>query len=67
LPIELKGLWNKEVFKNSNPIVLELACGKADYTLGLAKIFRNLNTTMAFFRIVGFFMIFIFSFHLPFF
>lgn len=43
LPIELKGLWNKEVFKNSNPIVLELACGKADYTLGLAKIFENKN------------------------
>lgn len=32
-----KGEWHKEIFKNKNPIVLELACGKAEYTIYLAK------------------------------
>ena len=38
-----KGQWAKEQFNNSNPIVLELACGKGEYTLGLAKMFPNKN------------------------
>jgi len=33
----LKGKWNKEFFKNDNPIVLELGCGKGEYTVGLSK------------------------------
>ena len=33
----LKGNWNKNFFKNDNPIVLELGCGRGEYTLGLAK------------------------------
>ncbi|HKL34970.1 MAG TPA: tRNA (guanosine(46)-N7)-methyltransferase TrmB [Salegentibacter sp.] len=33
----LKGNWNKEFFKNDNPIVLELGCGKGEYTIGLSK------------------------------
>lgn len=33
---ELKGKWN-EHFGNDNPIVLELGCGKGEYTVGLAK------------------------------
>ncbi len=33
----LKGKWNKEYFKNNNPIVLELGCGKGEYTTGLAE------------------------------
>jgi len=33
----LKGKWNKEYFKNDNPIILELGCGKGEYTVGLAK------------------------------
>ncbi|WP_281543348.1 tRNA (guanosine(46)-N7)-methyltransferase TrmB [Maribacter aestuarii] len=37
---ELKGKWN-EHFGNDNPIVLELGCGKGEYTVGLAK--RNPN------------------------
>ncbi|MDN3708249.1 tRNA (guanosine(46)-N7)-methyltransferase TrmB [Myroides ceti] len=39
----LKGKWNKEVFKNDNPIVLELGCGKGEYTIGLAKRFPDKN------------------------
>lgn len=37
---KLKGKWN-EHFGNDNPIVLELGCGKGEYTVGLAK--RNTN------------------------
>jgi tRNA (guanine-N7-)-methyltransferase len=32
----LKGKWNKNYFKNIQPIVLELGCGKGEYTIGLA-------------------------------
>ena len=38
---KIKGKWNLE-FKNANPIVLELGCGKGEYTIGLAK--RNPDT-----------------------
>lgn len=38
----LKGNW-KDEFKNDNPIVLELGCGKGEYTLALAKEFSNIN------------------------
>ncbi|WP_339623133.1 tRNA (guanosine(46)-N7)-methyltransferase TrmB [uncultured Winogradskyella sp.] len=40
---KLKGKWRKDVFKNDNPIVLELGCGKGEYTVGLAKRFPNKN------------------------
>ncbi len=33
----LRGLWAKDYFKNDNPITLELACGKGDYTITLAE------------------------------
>lgn len=39
----LKGNWNKEVFKNDNPIVLEVGCGKGEYSVGLARKFPNKN------------------------
>lgn len=39
----LKGLWNKNYFHNDNPIVLELGCGKGEYTVGLAKLFPDVN------------------------
>lgn len=39
----LKGKWNQEFFKNDNPIVLELGCGKGEYTVGLAKKYPNKN------------------------
>lgn len=35
--------WDKEFFKNGNPIVLELACGRGEYTIGLAKEYPNRN------------------------
>ena len=38
---KFKGKWNKQVFKNNNPIVLELGCGKGEYSIGLAK--KNLK------------------------
>jgi tRNA (guanine-N7-)-methyltransferase len=40
---QMKGIWNKEYFKNSNPIVLELGCGKGEYTVNLAKLYPNKN------------------------
>lgn len=42
-PFPLKGKWNTEFFKNSNPIILELACGKGEYTVGLAKLHPEKN------------------------
>lgn len=41
--LQLKGKWQTDVFKNNNPIVLELACGKGDYTLPLAKKYPHKN------------------------
>jgi len=38
-----RGKWKKKVFKNSNPIVLELGCGKGEYTINLAKLNPNKN------------------------
>ena len=40
---ELKGTWNSRVFKNNNPIVLELGCGKGEYTVGMARMFPDKN------------------------
>lgn len=40
---EFKGKWNDLYFKNNNPIVLELGCGKGEYTVGLAKLFPQKN------------------------
>lgn len=39
----LKGKWAKDHFKNSNPIVLELACGKGEYSVNLASLFPEKN------------------------
>lgn len=41
--IHLKGKWNKDYFKNDNPIVLELGCGKGEYAVGLAERNPNIN------------------------
>ncbi len=37
------GKWRSNYFKNDNPIVLELGCGKGEYTLGLGKLFPDKN------------------------
>lgn len=37
----MKGKWRTEYFKNDHPIVLELGCGKGEYTVGLAKHFPD--------------------------
>lgn len=39
----LKGQWSKVHFKNNNPVVLELACGKGEYTVNLAQLFPGKN------------------------
>ena len=36
---QYKGKWNAEFFKNDQPIVLELGCGKGEYSVGLAQAF----------------------------
>src|SRR5699024_9825648 len=40
---ELRGRWKEDYFGNDHPIVLELACGKGEYTVNLAKMFPNKN------------------------
>jgi tRNA (guanine-N7-)-methyltransferase len=39
----IKGNWRRDYFKNNNPITLELACGRGEYTIGLAKLFPDKN------------------------
>ena len=39
----LKGQWNATFFKNNNPLILELGCGKGEYSVSLAKKFPNKN------------------------
>lgn len=42
-PEDMNGTWRRDVFKNENPIVLELACGRGEYSIGLAKLFPEKN------------------------
>lgn len=39
----MKGNWHRDYFKNDHPIVLELGCGKGEYTIGLAERFPEKN------------------------
>jgi tRNA (guanine-N7-)-methyltransferase len=39
----MRGKWRSDYFKNSNPITLELACGRGEYTIGLARLFPGQN------------------------
>lgn len=41
--LELKGNWRKDFFKNDHPLVLELGCGKGEYSVNLAKTFPETN------------------------
>ena len=42
-PKGIKGNWNKDFFKNDNPITLELACGKGEYSVGLGREHKDRN------------------------
>ena len=39
----MKGHWNEQFFHNDHPIVLELGCGKGEYTVGLGQLFPEKN------------------------
>ena len=41
--ISLKGKWNEVFFKNDNPIILELGCGKGEYSVALAERYPEKN------------------------
>jgi len=39
----IQGKWKSEVFKNDNPLVVELGCGKGEYSVGLARKYPEKN------------------------
>ncbi|MEX1238672.1 MAG: tRNA (guanosine(46)-N7)-methyltransferase TrmB [Cyclobacteriaceae bacterium] len=39
----IKGLWRSSYFNNDHPLTLELACGRGEYTIGLARLFPEKN------------------------
>lgn len=43
VPFEMKGHWRQQYFMNDNPIVLELGCGKGEYTVELARLHPDVN------------------------
>ena len=43
VPFAMKGYWNRDFFHNNHPIVLELGCGRGEYTVGLARMFPDKN------------------------
>jgi tRNA (guanine-N7-)-methyltransferase len=43
LYFQIKGHWSELYFKNKNPITVELACGRGEYTVGLAEKFPDRN------------------------
>ena len=42
-PFAMRGRWHADFFKNDNPIVLELGCGRGEYTVGLGRLFPDKN------------------------
>lgn len=42
-PFAMKGHWREEYFHNDHPLVIELGCGKGEYTVGLAKLYPDVN------------------------
>lgn len=43
VPFAMRGMWREQFFHNSNPIVLELGCGKGEYTVELARLYPDVN------------------------
>lgn len=43
VPFDMKGHWRDMYFHNDNPIVLELGCGRGEYTVGLARLYPDVN------------------------
>ena len=43
VPFAMRGRWREEFFHNTNPVVLELGCGRGEYTVGLAEMFPEKN------------------------
>lgn len=43
IPFQMKGRWREDYFHNQNPIVLELGCGKGEYTVGLGRLYPDVN------------------------
>lgn len=39
----MRGRWHQDFFKNDHPIILELGCGRGEYTVGLGRLFPNCN------------------------
>lgn len=42
-PFHMRGKWHADYFNNKNPLILEVGCGKGEYTVNLAKEFKNKN------------------------
>ena len=40
---KIKGHWKETYFQNANPVTIELACGRGEYSVALAKLFPNRN------------------------
>lgn len=40
---EIRGQWREQYFHNDNPIVLELGCGRGEYTVGLGRLYPDKN------------------------
>ena len=46
VPFEMRGHWHEQYFDNDNPIILELGCGKGEYTVELAKRYPDATSSV---------------------